>query len=201
VLGGAALASLGSLAAGAGEHEHTDASISGYAFAPDPLTIGAGGTVTWTNQDRANHDVTGSNGPAGFASPEIEQGETWSFTFAEPGTYAYICVLHPEMRGTVIVDVAVVPATSTTVAMPTEAPNATEAPAATAPTTSAPGVAVQPRSPGDGTGDIAEEAAPAITRASAPRDLRLAVDPMLLLGALLSAVVVAGMLLRASGPS
>jgi plastocyanin len=74
-------------------------SIAGFAYVPAAITVPAGTTVTWRNNDSAGHDVSG--GP--LHSPLLSQGATWSFTFATPGTYSYICSIHPNMTGTVTV--------------------------------------------------------------------------------------------------
>lgn len=74
-------------------------------FDPDVLTIPAGTTVTWTNEepDRTNaHNVISL--AHGIESPLIYPGESWSFTFTTPGTYAYFCDLHEGMLGTIIVE-------------------------------------------------------------------------------------------------
>jgi plastocyanin len=73
--------------------------ISGFAYVPAAITVPAGTTVTWRNDDSARHDVSG--GP--LRSPLLSQGATWSYTFATPGTYSYICSVHPNMKGTVTV--------------------------------------------------------------------------------------------------
>jgi plastocyanin len=74
-------------------------SISDFDFNPANTTVLAGSTVTWTNNDSARHDVVG--GP--LHSPTLSRGQSWSYTFSAPGTYSYICSIHPEMRGSVIV--------------------------------------------------------------------------------------------------
>jgi plastocyanin len=58
-----------------------------------------GTRVTWTNRDTLAHTVTGS----GFASGNLGQGQTFSYTFDIPGDYSYTCSLHPTMRGQVTV--------------------------------------------------------------------------------------------------
>jgi plastocyanin len=78
--------------------------IANYAFSPDSTTVHVGDTVVWTNQDEAPHDATTTGGPASFASPTLEQGESWSYTFTTAGTYLYYCSLHPDMRGRVVVE-------------------------------------------------------------------------------------------------
>jgi plastocyanin len=74
-------------------------SISNFAFVPATVTVPAGSTVTWTNNDATAHDVSG--GP--LKSPTLNQGRSYSFTFATPGTYDYICSIHPAMHGSVTV--------------------------------------------------------------------------------------------------
>jgi plastocyanin len=76
-------------------------------FDPAKVTINAGETVTWTNDEAVAHDVDGS-GPGGdFSSgPEggMNEGDEFAFTFDEPGTYDYVCRVHaPGMAGTVTV--------------------------------------------------------------------------------------------------
>ncbi len=70
---------------------------------PETLEVSVGTTVTWTNQDTAPHTVTSE--PAGdvFNSGKLDQGDTFSFTFEEAGTYEYYCEYHANMKGTVVV--------------------------------------------------------------------------------------------------
>jgi plastocyanin len=75
--------------------------IKGFAFDPATVTIKAGESVTWTNQDSANHTVVGDKGE--FTSGDLANGATFTFKFDTAGTYAYKCSIHPSMAGTVIV--------------------------------------------------------------------------------------------------
>lgn len=70
-----------------------------FVYEPDPVTIEAGGKVTWLNQDAAPHTATADDGS--FDTGTIEQGKVRSESFKQPGTYAYFCEIHPDMRGTV----------------------------------------------------------------------------------------------------
>jgi plastocyanin len=70
-----------------------------YAYQPATLTVRAGDTVTWTNHDEAKHDVVTTS----FRSPLLAKGASWSHTFTTPGTYAYYCSVHPDMRAHVVV--------------------------------------------------------------------------------------------------
>jgi plastocyanin len=75
--------------------------ITGFVFQPAKVTVKAGQTVTWTNDDPADHTVTGEGGA--FTSETLGQGAHFRMVFDRPGTYRYICALHPEMKGTVVV--------------------------------------------------------------------------------------------------
>ena len=76
-------------------------SITGFAFRPAQVTVAAGETVTWTNEDTAEHTVTHDGG--GFTSSTLSRGGRFRMAFDRRGTYRYFCALHPDMRGTVIV--------------------------------------------------------------------------------------------------
>lgn len=72
-------------------------------FSPAAITVKVGGAVTWKFDDRFPHAVQGIGDSAlGIDSPIFNHGE-WSHTFTIPGTYRYMCPLHPDMRGTVTV--------------------------------------------------------------------------------------------------
>jgi plastocyanin len=77
--------------------------IKNFAFAPEALTVKVGTTVTWTNQDSDAHTVTsqGSGGP--LSSAALATGQSYSYTFTKPGTYSYLCTIHPFMTATVTV--------------------------------------------------------------------------------------------------
>ncbi len=71
-------------------------------FEPASITVNAGTTVTWKNDDSSFHLVA-SKTEGIFASDLISQKKTFEHTFAEPGSYDYYCSLHPWMTGTVMV--------------------------------------------------------------------------------------------------
>jgi amicyanin len=75
--------------------------IVNFKFTPDTVTIKVGSTVDWTNHDDIAHTVsfTGS----GTHSGVLARNGSYSHTFTAPGTYAYVCSIHPFMHGTVIV--------------------------------------------------------------------------------------------------
>jgi plastocyanin len=75
--------------------------IQNYAFAPASLTVPVGTTVTWTNLDSAPHTATSPSGA--WDSGNLDQGESFSHTFAEAGSFDYHCSYHPNMTGTIVV--------------------------------------------------------------------------------------------------
>ena len=84
-------------AATAGDDDGRTVVIEDLAFAPETLTVEAGDTVTWVWRDGSiNHDVSGDD----FESEVMSEG-TFSHRFDDPGTYDYVCTLHPNMTGTI----------------------------------------------------------------------------------------------------
>jgi plastocyanin len=76
-------------------------SIVNMSFSPSSLTVTAGTTVTWTNNDGMTHTTT-SNDP-GFDSGNMTAGTKFTHSFSTPGTYAYHCSIHSGMTGTITV--------------------------------------------------------------------------------------------------
>ena len=75
--------------------------IRGFAFEPERVEAAAGQEVLWTNHDSAEHTVTQVGG--GFDSGSLAAGATFTARFDRPGSYRYVCALHPAMRGVVVV--------------------------------------------------------------------------------------------------
>ena len=75
--------------------------IQDYSFRPATLQVAVGTTVTWTNRDSVAHTVTGKSGDWG--SELLAQGQEFSHTFTQPGTYEYFCEPHPSMEGRIVV--------------------------------------------------------------------------------------------------
>jgi plastocyanin len=75
--------------------------IGDRVFRPRNVTIAARGSVTWRNDDDREHTATGTGGniDTGVLSP----GESARASFPNPGTFSFLCVIHPEMTGTVTV--------------------------------------------------------------------------------------------------
>ena len=82
--------------------------IVNFAFEPAELLIEAGTEITFVNLDSAPHTVTAGSGDAPmselFDSGLLQQGESFSFVFDEPGTFAYFCDRHPPMEGSITVE-------------------------------------------------------------------------------------------------
>jgi len=79
----------------------TAVTIKNFAFSPAQVTVKAGSTVRWTNQDSTAHTITSDDGK--FNSGNLSTGGTFEFTFAAPGTYVYHCGIHPMMKATIVV--------------------------------------------------------------------------------------------------
>jgi len=75
---------------------------------PAEISVGVGGTVTWSNDDTAAHTVTSgspTDGPDGtFDSSLFMAGATFEVTFDDSGSYDYFCMVHPWMQGNVQVN-------------------------------------------------------------------------------------------------
>jgi plastocyanin len=77
--------------------------IKNFAFVPARLSVPAGTSVTFVNDDQEPHTATAVD--HAFDSDAIDTNGTWSHTFAQPGSYAYFCEMHPYMKGTIVVTV------------------------------------------------------------------------------------------------
>ena len=79
----------------------TAVKIDNFAFVPQTLKIKPGTVVTWTNDDDIPHTVVaiGTN----LRSKTVDTGQTFTYKFDKPGTFNYICALHPHMKGQIVV--------------------------------------------------------------------------------------------------
>jgi plastocyanin len=75
--------------------------ISGFKYQPDTLTVSAGDTVEWKNNDIVPHTVTAADKT--FTSGAIRPGATWKFVAKKSGTFPYTCTPHPNMHGKLVV--------------------------------------------------------------------------------------------------
>jgi len=107
VIGTAAFLALGAAGAIAQQAQQPAAageaeiSIQSFQFVPAILTVKAGTAVTWVNHDEEPHNVVSPNRV--FRSKAIDGGEKFTTVFDKPGTYNYICAVHPHMHGVIVV--------------------------------------------------------------------------------------------------
>jgi plastocyanin len=71
--------------------------IGAFQFAPEQVSVAAGAPITWVNTDASPHQITITGKPQ--KTPILLKGQSASLTIAEPGTYDYICGLHPRIKG------------------------------------------------------------------------------------------------------
>ena len=90
------------LFSGAMRAEDATAKIDSFTFVPARLTVKAGTTVTWRNEDDIPHTVTSA--ARLFKSKALDTDDSFSFIFTEPGIYEYFCSLHPRMTATIVVE-------------------------------------------------------------------------------------------------
>ena len=108
VVGTAAFLALGTVGALAQQAQQqvaavgeAEIAIQSFQFVPAILTVAPGTAVTWVNKDEEPHNVVSPD--RAFRSKAIDGGEKFTNVFDKPGTFNYICAVHPHMRGTVIV--------------------------------------------------------------------------------------------------
>ncbi|HEY2765974.1 MAG TPA: cupredoxin family copper-binding protein [Pseudonocardiaceae bacterium] len=160
--------------------------ISNFAFDPADLTVHAGDTVTWVNEDEAPHDITTTNAPAAIESGTLMKGQSYRYTFSAPGSYSYKCSLHPDMVATVTA-MEHAPAPAAEAPPAPEAPPAGDGPAAPAPAVApaagplpAAPVAGAPAAPGPVPAAVAPQPAPVSTQAGGTQQGKT-LDPLLII--------------------
>ena len=132
--------------------------IDNFAFTPSEVTISAGSTLAWTNNQNVRHTSTADNGA--WDSGILTSGTSFQFTFETPGDFAYHCDIHPEMLGVVHVVAAATPAVDQA-----PAPAVEQAPAAAVEQAPAPAIE-EAAAPAPIV--IVEDAKPAAPQPSAP---------------------------------
>jgi plastocyanin len=75
--------------------------IDNFAFTPQNLSVTAGTAVTWKNRDDIPHSIV--IGSISVHSHPLDTDQTFSYTFDKAGTYQYMCGLHPNMHGQIVV--------------------------------------------------------------------------------------------------
>jgi plastocyanin len=74
--------------------------IQNMAFNPSIVYIQVGTTVFWTNKDLTTHRVVSDTGL--FDSGNLTNGQSYNYTFNQPGNYSYHCAIHPSMTGSIV---------------------------------------------------------------------------------------------------
>jgi plastocyanin len=70
--------------------------MEGMRFQPEVLTVAAGDTIVWVNQDIVPHTATSDAGR--FDSKDIRGGQSWRYTARNKGEFPYVCTFHPPMK-------------------------------------------------------------------------------------------------------
>lgn len=87
--------------------------LKNFAFDPKEIRISAGTTVEFRNEDAIAHDVTQAtveeymSGKFAFQSPQIMSGQSWSYTFDEPGVYTVLCTVGSHFMMGMVADIIV----------------------------------------------------------------------------------------------
>jgi plastocyanin len=88
-------------------------SIRDFYFEPSQLVVEPGTTVQWVNEGTTQHTVFATSPAGAFRSGTLHPGESFTHTFPQrfpkaspdsptkPGTYEYLCEIHPGMRASV----------------------------------------------------------------------------------------------------
>jgi len=99
----AAIAGLGwrGGAAGAAAAKTHRVVVQGFKYLPEMLVVRRGDTVVWVNDDPMPHTVTATGE---FDSRSIAAGKSWRLLAQRAGSYAYICTLHSNMRGSLTIE-------------------------------------------------------------------------------------------------
>lgn len=71
--------------------------MADFVFNPTTVLVPVGATVVWTNQDNAPHTATSD--AALFGSGLLANGQSFRYTFTQPGEVAYFCELHGSAGG------------------------------------------------------------------------------------------------------
>jgi len=89
------------LGAASARADEIDVKIDNFTFAPQTITVKAGTTVTWVNEDDIPHTVVSTGH---FRSKPLDTGDKFTFTFTSAGSFVYFCSLHPHMQASITVE-------------------------------------------------------------------------------------------------
>jgi plastocyanin len=93
--------------------EAVTVAIRDFYFEPSQLIVEPGTTVRWVNEGTINHTVFATSPAGAFRSETLSPGESFTHTFPQrfprrspdsstkPGTYEYLCKIHPSIKGSV----------------------------------------------------------------------------------------------------
>ena len=98
----AAVLAAGSVGVAIADGATIEISAKDFMFSPTTVTVKTGSTVTWTNLDDEPHTVFSDAGL--FRSSALDTKDSFSYKFDKPGTYHYLCTIHPRMVGTIVVE-------------------------------------------------------------------------------------------------
>ena len=97
---------LGGVAASGAGAAQVEIEIGDNFFRERTVTVAVGDMVVWTHRGRFPHDVTSTDGGPLTSPRRMMNGATYSYTADTPGTYEYVCTVHPGQDGTLIVQAA-----------------------------------------------------------------------------------------------
>src|SRR4051812_29137217 len=75
--------------------------INNFKFGPESVSAAAKAPITWTNKDGAPHQVVIAS--KNLKTAVLNNGQSGQLMIAEPGSYDYVCGIHPSMKGKVVV--------------------------------------------------------------------------------------------------
>jgi plastocyanin len=74
--------------------------LKDFSFSPNCFSVASGSTISLANHGSRAHNFTGNDTHVAVA---VLPGKTGEATAPAPGTYRFVCTIHPEMTGTIIV--------------------------------------------------------------------------------------------------
>jgi plastocyanin len=81
--------------------QDSSVAIHNFMFSPMSLAVAVGTRVSWKNFDGEPHTIRSIDDT--FRSGALDQNDTFSYTFDKPGTYRYVCSIHPQMVASIVV--------------------------------------------------------------------------------------------------
>ena len=75
--------------------------IASFKFGPENVSASAKAPITWTNKDGAPHQVVVAS--KNLKTAVLNNGQSGQLSIAEPGSYDYVCGIHPNMKGKIVV--------------------------------------------------------------------------------------------------